>query len=256
MNTPRASIYLGCFLRSYFVGAAYNPHGLQNIGFLYAVEPALVALYGPGEALRDARLRYSRQYNCHPFFTPLLLGVLLHMEMAIAAGQLDAFPLNNLKDTTANTLSAIGDSFFYGSLLGLWALSSACLILADMRGMAFGLTALCIFSLQVFKLVTFVMGVNKGMAVLLFLRRLDLINWGDRCKKMNAVLLGLFLRLALPNASGLAWGGVVMYLLIAGWLVGRLHILRIGMVFVLLFLSIVLQLFGISGCLPVLPYGL
>jgi PTS system mannose-specific IID component len=233
MSRPRASVYLGCFFRSYFVGAVYNLHGLQNIGFLFAIEPALAALYGPGEALREARLRYA-QYNCHPFFTPLFLGVLLNMETAIAEKQLDPDLLVNLKDTTAHTLSAIGDSFFYGSLLGTWALSGACLVLAGLQAEVLWLTGLGFLALQFLRLAAFVLGLRKRMAVLFFVQRLNLINWGDHCKTLNAVLLGIFLRLALTEAPAPAWGGVVLYLLLAGWLAGRAHMSRTGITLALL----------------------
>jgi PTS system mannose-specific IID component len=256
MKRPRASLYLACFFRSYMVGAAYNPHGLQNIGFLYAIEPVLAALYGPGEALREARLRYALQFNCHPFFTPLFLGVLLHMETAIAEKRFEPTLLVNLKDTTANTLSAIGDSFFSGSLLCAWALSSACLILAGMQAEALGLTVLAFFFLQILKLASFVVGFRKGLSVLLFIRRLDLINLGDHCKNVNAALLGLFLWLALPDAAPFAWVGVVLYLLLAGWLVGRLHIGRVCMILALTAIIAVLHASGIFGHIPFPPSGL
>ena len=38
MNGLKASLLLGCFLRTYLVAAAYNPRGLQNIGFMFAIE--------------------------------------------------------------------------------------------------------------------------------------------------------------------------------------------------------------------------
>ena len=255
MKKPRASLYLACFLRSYMVGAAYNPHGLQNIGFLYAIEPVLASLYGPGEALREARLRYALQFNCHPFFTPLFLGVILHMETALAEKRFDPALLINLKDTTANTLSAIGDSFFSGSLLSSWALSSACLILAGMQAEALRLTALAFVFLQSLKLATFVLGFRKGLSVLLFIRRLNLINWGDYCKNGNAALLSLFLWLALPDVSPLVLGGVVLYLLFAGWLVGRLHLLRICMILMLTAIIAALHQAGVFEHVPLPPSG-
>lgn len=252
MNKLSTALLFCCFLRSYMVGAAYNPRGLQNIGFLFAIEPALEALYGPGPHLREARLRYALSYNCHPFFTPMFLGVLLRMEEAIASGALEATVLANVKDTMANTLSAIGDSFFNGTLLSTWALGSACLILAGMPGLAALATLLCFLLLQVFKFITFIMGLKKGMAVLFLIRRLDLINWGDYFKSVNAALLGVLLWLALPGMAPSLWASAVLYLLAAGWVVGRFHAPRVFLPLLLLMLTVALYVLGLAARVPAL----
>jgi PTS system mannose-specific IID component len=233
MKLVSSGLLLRCFLRSYLVNAAYNPRGLQNIGFIFAFEPALEFLYGPGERLAEARLRYARHHNCHPFFTPMLLGVLLRLESGIANGVLPAHVLESLKDTTANTLSAIGDSLFNGTLLVTWALACACLILAGLPEKALWFTIYSLVFLQIFKLLTCVLGFRNGMDALFFLRRFDVINWCERVKYVNAVLLGLFLWLALPNtevanaAPIVVWAILAVYLLCMGWLVGRGHIPRV-----------------------------
>lgn len=255
MSRLRGALLLGCFLRSYLVTAAYNTRGLQNIGFLFSIEPALAALYGPGEGLREARLRYASNYNCHQFFTPMLLGIFLHMETEIATGKLDPAVQNAIKDTTANTLSAIGDSFFNGTALNTWAITVSCLILAGLPVAALALTVLLFVLLQVFKLATFILGLRNGLAVLSFLSRLDLINWGDRLKYLNALLAPLFLWLALPGSSAPSWGGVALYLLLIGWLVGKLHMSRVLVALVLLVVTVVLHLSRVFSDVPALLPG-
>lgn len=251
MREPGAKTLLACFLRSYMVGAAYNPRGLQNIGFMYALEPVLATIYGPGPALAAARTRYVNSYNCHPFFTPMLLGVFAHMETLIARGALDKGVLENIKDATANSLSAIGDSFFNGTMLSTWALSCACFILAGMPGIAVTMTATGFVLLQLFKAGGFVLGLKKGMAVLFFLRRLDLINQGDIFKCVNAVLLVLFLWLAAPAAGVPAFAAIGVYLLLAAWLVGRRHLARVVVALALLALIVGLHVSGLFGSIPV-----
>lgn len=237
-------VLLGCLARSYFIVSAYNNVGLQNISFLYAIDPALSFLHGPGPALQAARLRYARRYNCHPFFTPLFMGMLLCLEAASAAGRVEARALDCLADTTANSLSAIGDSFFNGSLLVLWALASACLLLAamPMAAVSFSLSAFVL--LQLFKLAGFVFGFRKGMQALILLRRMELINWAEKLKSVNAVLLALFLWLALPGVNiGIAgWLGAGLYLLAAGWLIGKMHKSRIVVAMALLCLAVAAHL--------------
>lgn len=252
MTGARAAVFLRCFLRSYLVTSAYNPHGLQNIGFLYAIEPGLYAIHGPGQRLREARLRYARRYNTHPFLTPLFLGMLLRMEKGIAAGHVDPAVVENLKDTTANTLSAIGDSIFSGTLLSTWALTMGCLVLAGAPGLGLALTVAAFVLLQAFKLATFIMGFRNGMSALFFVRRLDPINWGGRIKVVNALLLTLFLWQALPEASMEAWAGTILYLFMAGWIVGRLHVPRIFLAILLLVITASLHMSGLFGRIPAL----
>jgi len=250
------TLLLRSFARAYFVGAAYNPRGLQNIGFTYAIEPGLVAIYGKGKALRNARLRYARHYNCHPFLTPLLLGVFLRMEFDIARGKLTPQILMSLKDTTANTLSGIGDSFFNGSLLNTWALSMTALLLAGCPLIAAVLTASAFLLLQFFKLASFFMGYSQGISFLFFMKRIDLINWSERLKCINAALLVLSLWLALPSVGINVWGGVALYLLLAGWLIGKVHVPRIFIALLLLVLTVALHLTDKLGHIPEFLSGL
>ncbi|MDL2267537.1 PTS system mannose/fructose/sorbose family transporter subunit IID [Desulfovibrio sp. OttesenSCG-928-G15] len=247
---------LGCFFRSYMVSAASNADGLQNVGFLYAIEPALATLYKDGKGLAEARMRYARRYNSHPFFTPMLLGIFLRLEADIAAGRMSPAVLLSVKDTTANALSALGDSFFNGTLLATWALLSCCLLLADSPGMAFAFTAVCFVSLQLFKFVSFFMGLSKGLSVLAFLRKLDLINWGDHFKFCNAALLGCFLWLCTPDAPVLVFGGVALYLVLAGWIIGKLHFPRICVALFLLACAVALHFSGWFGHIPTLLFSI
>ena len=77
MAAPSTWDLLRCFGRTYFVNAAYNPRGLQNIGQIFAVEPVLAVIYEDGEALREARARHIAHANCHPFFVPAWIGMVL-----------------------------------------------------------------------------------------------------------------------------------------------------------------------------------
>ena len=118
------------------------------------------------------------------------------------------------------------------------------------------MTLLLFVLLQLFKITTFILALRNGMAVLLFLRRLDLINWGDRLKYANALLLTLFLWLALPGAPALSFGGLALYLLLAGWMVGKLHVPRVFVALVLLAVAVALRLSSIFPDIPSLFHGI
>jgi PTS system mannose-specific IID component len=105
-------ILLQVFLRTYLVGATFNTRGMQNVGLAFIMEPGLRALYAADPAaLKRARGRYLNHYNPHPYWTPLLAGILLAMERKIALGMLPADILPKLRSTTVYTLSALATRF-------------------------------------------------------------------------------------------------------------------------------------------------
>ncbi len=228
MREPTQTTLLRIFLRTYLVGAVYNARGLQSIGFIYALEPGLAAIHDDPEKLSEARGRYIQHHNCHPFWAPLLAGIFLRAETDIAQGRLAPSVLTNLKDTATNTLSALGDSVFGGTMLVTWALACAVLIAAGQTGAAAWLSGFLFLALQFFKICTFAAGLRYGLSALLWLRRWDLINWGDKLKMINALLLALFLaQLVPPDKLMLPYAATICALCLAAWLTGRLHLSRI-----------------------------
>ncbi|MFP5222300.1 MAG: PTS system mannose/fructose/sorbose family transporter subunit IID [Acidobacteriota bacterium] len=209
MSTPGTldtKLLLRTYLRCYFVGAAFNTRGFQTIGLALAMQPGLTALYPDPVMRRRAWARYIKIYNTHPFWTPFLVGVFLALESRIARKQFPDTMLDQVKSTVVFTLSAVGDSFFGGSLTVFWALATACLLTADQTWAAFALGALMFAALNVFKLGTFILGYRHGFAALTRIRAWDLVNWGRRLKVLNAALLVMLWTLAWPaGMSATAW---------------------------------------------------
>ncbi|MDL2210509.1 PTS system mannose/fructose/sorbose family transporter subunit IID [Desulfovibrio sp. OttesenSCG-928-O18] len=215
------------FLRTYMVGAAFNMRGLQNVGFIHAIEPGLKAIHHDPAALRKARNRYVRHYNCHPYWTPLVAGMFLRTESDIAEGRMTAEAFNSIRDTAANTLSALGDSVVGGTILVTWALATAFLIIGNQVGAAVVFTLAALGTLQIFKLCVFVAGLRYGLTALFWLRRWDLINWGDRIKLCNALLLLFILAQCIPKDTHPGWWmPAVACSIFAAWLTARLHVPR------------------------------
>ncbi len=212
---PHGTLML-VFLRTYLVGAAFNMRGLQNVGFMYVMDPGLAAIHGDAAELRKARNRYARHYNCHPYWTPLVAGMLLHAEAEIAGGRLSPATLGTIKDTAVNTLSALGDSLFGGTLLVTWALAMAVMFANGWSEAALAVSLALFAGLQVFKLCTFIAGVRYGLSALFWLRRWDLINWADRMKMINALLLLLFLIVCVPEGeNAVLWAFAVICIMLA-----------------------------------------
>lgn len=185
----RAMAFMRSFMRCYMSGAGFNTRGMQNIGLMYAMQPGLTAIHKDPKALRTAQKRYVRHYQSHPFWMPCLVGIFLNVESAISENRFPPKMLAKVKDTTAYTLSAIGDSVFAGSLLIFWVMLTICLLLAGQTVAAFVIGLCFLAGLQVFRVYTFTCGVRQGFKFLEKLKRWDLINWGRRVKYANAVLL-------------------------------------------------------------------
>lgn len=219
--------FIRCFFRSFLVGTGFNNRGLQNVGFCYAMQPGLEAIYSDPKELSKARKRYVRHYNSHPFWAPMLVGIFLSTEMQIKSGRFPVSMYDKVKTTTSNSLSAIGDSMFAGSMLIFWALSTICLLLTgnDLYAVLFGV--LLFICLQVFKVYTFLAGVNMGITVLEKMRRWDLINWGQKIKYCNAVLVLALWYIIWPKpVEWLNWYSGAAALGLLGWLIGSRKIAR------------------------------
>jgi PTS system mannose-specific IID component len=218
-----------CLVRSYLVGAGFNTRGMQNIGFANAMDPGLMAIYGAcPEALQEARRRYVRHYNTHPFWTPYMIGMFLNVERKMALGHFPSNFMENVRSTTMYTLSAIGDSFFSGSVLVLWSLATACLVVSGNGGWAVALGVAAFLALQMFKAVTFFYGFRDGLAFLQRLKNWDLINWGRRIKIVNGLLLMALWVLAWPGPA-IVWHDWLLAALImsaSAWLAMQVHLSR------------------------------
>ena len=210
---------LRCFARTYFIGANFNTKGLQNIGLSYAMDPGLKALYPDPEELRQARERYLGIYNCHPYWAPLLVGYFLFLELKISREVISERALEKVKQTATYTLSAIGDSFFSGSFLVFWSLLLVLLLLLGLKQIAVLWFSVCFVLLQLFKIYIFWQGWTRGLTFFQRLKQMNLINWGQRLKYVNAGLLLLIWVIISPfSRSPLAFSVASCVLGLAVWL--------------------------------------
>ena len=205
MLTTRTALH--CLARTWLVGAAMSTRGMQHIGLLFVLEPGLRALYRDPAALAEARQRYLAHVNTHPFMAPLFTGIVLAMEKLVAEGRMGPQGLGMLAGTTATTLSALGDSFFSGTLLVSWALGSTLCVMRGYVAVAASWTLLLFALLWSFRIWTFFLGLRHGIAALQWVKQMDLINWGDRLKMVNALLLAAVLwDMAAMSVPALWWG--------------------------------------------------
>ena len=246
MLTTRTALH--CLARTWLVGAVMTTRGMQHLGLLYVLDPGLKALHQDAAALRDARTRYLAHVNTHPFMAPLFTGMLLALEKQVALGHMGAQGMDILARTMATTLSALGDSFFSGTLLVFWALTATLCVMQGYTAVAAAGTGLLFALLLAFRIWTFFLGLRHGIAALQRVKQMDLINWGDRLKMVNALLLALTLwdmaELAVPAFwwGNFFWG--LLCLVCGSLLINRAQIPR------LLLLALVLAALCLTGLPP------
>ena len=244
MGTKELKVLIKCFVRTYFIGSMYNTKGLQNLGLLYIMEPGLQMLYkdSPDKYL-EARKRYLSHYNSHPYLLPFLVGYFLFLESRISQGIISPNSLNAIKETSAYTLSAIGDSFFGGSLLVGWALIEILFLLYNLKFQAVAFFFISFLLLQAFRFTIFWKGWNQGLSFFQYMREINLIEWSNRIKMVNAVLLvWIWKRISYSYMSDhfvvFVIGGIVFALLsylVRKFFVPREVLFIIGLLVIILF---------------------
>ena len=122
----------------------------------------------------------------------------------------------------------------------------ACFVAAGFTGWAWAWLAGWFLGLQVFKVLTYVLGLREGLQFIHYLKRWNLIKWAATIKLINAVLLVAFLALLWRDADG--WGMFALasaVLMAAGYALSRVPALR--ELLVVLFLAIYVVLPWASG---------
>lgn len=113
------------FLRSLFLQAAWNPRGMQNIGFADAIAPALDELYPASPARAAATVRHLEFFNCHPYLAAAILGGAVRLEERVARGEAEAESVSAFKRALGPPFAALGDGFFWLALRPAAALAAA-----------------------------------------------------------------------------------------------------------------------------------
>ncbi len=200
MSVP-TPVLARCFVRGLFLQAAWNRRGMQNLGFSYAIHPALRALYPDPARLRDAVGRHLGFFNCHPYAAAAILGGAIHHEERVAAGVEGPGGPLAYKATLQGPLAAIGDGFFWTALRPFFG------ALAALGALAFGPVAVLVV-LAVYNAIHFTLraalfraGYRQGDAVVAAIARLGLPVAADRLRLGAAALCGLCAAAAAARAD-------------------------------------------------------
>lgn len=106
------------YWRSYTMEWAWNYERQSNLGYMYAIMPALRKIYKDDDVkFKKALKRHLEFFNITPWLSTFPLGISIAMEEQNALKEdFDEESINNIKIALMGPLSGIGDSFFWGTL--------------------------------------------------------------------------------------------------------------------------------------------
>ncbi len=219
MKVPDATLGR-VFWRCLFLQAAWNRRGMQNLGFAYAIDPALRRLYPDPERRREALLRHLATFNCHPYTAAAIVGGAIHHEERVAAGEEPAAVPLEFKQVLQGPMAAVGDGFFWAGLRPFFGALAAVGILA-VGWPALVAAVLAYNALQLgLRWKLFRAGYRSGDEVVAMVARLALPAWGTRLRAAGTVTAGVaaaLLALGARPVLGGATGAVSLAVALAAW---------------------------------------
>ena len=101
---------LETFVRSFFLQALWNYERMQNVGFAFSLEPLLKRACRTQESFARALRRNFDYFNVHPYFAPIIMGVIYNKEKELAdSKRLDDPTITVLKNSMGAAFGAVGD---------------------------------------------------------------------------------------------------------------------------------------------------
>lgn len=194
------------FWRCLFLQAAWNRRGMQNLGFAYAIDPALRVLYAEPERREEALRRHLGFFNCHPYMAAAILGGAIHHEERVARGAEPGAQSLQYKQTLQGPLAAIGDGFFWTALRPFFgALAALGALLLGWKAIVGALVLYNAIHLGL-RAGLFLAGHRKGDALVGDIARLGLPVVADRLRGAGAALCGVAAALVVGRAAAASSG--------------------------------------------------
>ncbi len=100
--------------RSTFLQGSWNYERMQNLGWEYALIPAIKKLYTSKEDRAAALVRHLEFFNTHPYVAAPIMGVTLALEEERANGaEIDDTAIQGVKIGMMGPLAGVGDPVFW-----------------------------------------------------------------------------------------------------------------------------------------------
>jgi len=228
--------------RCLLLQASWNFGRLQNIGFLFAMAPALRWLYQDDD-LEMAFARHLEKFNTHPYMAGPILGVSLELEEKRRAGEEDLVDVENFKTMTMAPYGAMGDAFFWGGMRPLAAVIA--LFFALYGSLLAPLVFVLVFNVPHFwcRLVWFWKGYRQGLGMVRTIQGWGFPDLAIRIKETTVILLGgmcAYLVFLLTGEEGMP---MVYGLLAAPLICAGVFMVRKGCSSLALLISVALMVF-------------
>lgn len=185
----KGRLYLSIFLRTFLLQGSWNFRGMQHLGFLYAILPALNHFYRD-EEFTAAVNRHAGHFNTNPYMAPAVIGTTLALEEQRANGEGEEIDIADFKQMILAPYAAMGDALFWGGIRPLAAVI-ALFVASKEEGMA-PLAFLLLFNIfhLAFRWAGLHRGYHQGIALIDLIHDLKLPDWAIRAKEATIVLLG------------------------------------------------------------------
>ena len=188
--------------RSFFLQAAWNREGQQNLGLAAAMLPALRKIHGAGTpALSGALKRCLERFNTHPYMSGPILGALIRSELTGPDNGMTLERMGKIKTALATAFAAIGDAFFWNAL---WP---AAAVAALFWALQFRITGAVVFLVimniahLVVRFMGFWLGYRGGLSVTTAVSRLSLPHQALRLRLVLAAAAGALAGYTLHAAA-------------------------------------------------------
>jgi PTS system mannose-specific IID component len=176
---------------------------MQNLGFAYAIDPALRRLYPEPERRKEALRRHLGFFNCHPYMAAAILGGAIHHEERVAAGVENGEGPLAYKSALQGPLAALGDGFFWTALRPFaGALGAAGALLLGWPGVVFALVVYNTIHVAL-RVGLFRAGYAGGDAVVARIAGLGLPLQADRLRGAGAALCGVSAAAVVITGAGI-----------------------------------------------------
>jgi PTS system mannose-specific IID component len=216
-RVPRATL-ARVFWRCLFLQAAWNRRGMQNLGFAFAIDPALRALYPDAARREEALKRHLGFFNCHPYMAAAIVGGAIHHEEKVAAGAEPGTQPLRYKQTLQGPLAALGDGFFWTALRPFFGAVAA--LGALLLGWPAIVGAIVVYNAihLALRVGLFRAGYQGGDAIVADIAKLGLPVAADRLRAAGAALCGAAAAIVVVRSAALQGGeaGIVAAAAAAG----------------------------------------
>lgn len=219
MKVPAATL-ARVFWRCLFLQAAWNRRGMQNLGFAYAIAPALRRLYPDAARRGEALQRHLCTFNCHPYTAAAIVGGAIHHEERVAAGEEAPTAPLEYKQVLQGPMAAVGDGFFWAGLRPFFgAVAAVGTIAVGWPALLAVLVAYNALQLWL-RWKLFLAGYRSGDEVVAVVAALRLPTWAARLRQAGTVVAGAGASLLALDTHALLGDGAFVVTLVAalaGW---------------------------------------